>query len=750
MRNGTKTIAEYILILLLIGAPAAIATAADTVEGVWQGEYVCAQGKTGLTLSVEGSGNHIKANFSFYPTSGGKKRLRRAARVAASGEFLLVGTYDSIIGEVTLRPDRWIRQPTGYRMVGLKGLVSDDGQSMTGSVQLAGCQQFTLKRTNMTVEQAQATRDKDKPSPDKVKPLSSARSTSNKCEVLLNWMSRLEVEYPTIDMNRIAADQGLVYGANLFLDDYFLVAFDKPFDRMSAGERKRRVSAQLSNNCMRIWSQDGRRNAHAYGFILSRAFAQSWPQFLSMVDARRVSYTWMERILAAVESFPDDVKSYEQIDTYLAKGKSELANLWPSEQARFVEKLENRQTDMAGVMLQSWVAEIDARAPTLENASVILRQLGEREKYFSLVDADQAATIKVTANTRINAILEPHIERELVALDTWPLSLQGAAASSAWYQRFQQAFSQYSGAGAVRSAESRFHAKRAAILNASRDEFAAQINALPLTADAGRRASAALNETFSLPSDRSLPVYRYCQGIVADKLGLIENAKFDAQVAAILALANSSSGLDMDGYTLPGLIGGIYLGQTGVLPDDLEQTRPQVAGLIRVMNDRCGEAPADVGLASIRYIAPDMDRLMMQGLQGWADILQSGDFTALTRNSRVAAEGFEDGALLVERHGGCSSEVRRFRSNLNDLILARYRRAPHAYNQRLFSALLSAGARAQYGFPDPMAAVAVTNSAASKERLVQQYERDTRRAARPCISTRSTRRASTVTTTSSR
>jgi hypothetical protein len=728
MRFVTCTIAASFLLLHSVGPSLAAATGADTAVGVWKGQYICGQTATGLTLSIEASGDRLQANFSFYPVPGAHKQLRRAVSVAANGEFSMLGEFDSIIGEVNLRPDKWIRQPSGYQMVGLKGLMSKDGQSISGSVNLRGCQQFELERTSMTVAQARAERDADKPSPENVRPLKSVRSAAAKCDVLLSWMSRLELEYPTHDMDRMSANQGLKQAANLYRNRYFLEVFDKPYSEMSAGDRKRRVSSRLANSCTKTWREDGRRNGGTYGFVLTRTFTLPNPQFDSMVATKATAGTWMDRVLSAAASFPADDDSIDKIESYLASSGSQLAELWPSEQESFVTTLRARQKDIASGMLQHWTATIATMAPTVENAAVIQQELAARRRYFDLLDPQEASAIQETVTAKLDEILRPVVDRELAALDSWPNSLAGAAASVAWHRQFSQSFARFGRTPSVRSAERHFSAKRSAILDAARNEFAAKIDALPLNPEAGRRASSALNETLPLTVDKSLPAYKNYQEIVVNKLNLIENAKFDAQVASLLSLQNQSSGLQMDGYTLPGLISGIYQGQIGLLPDDLEQTRPQVAGLVKAMNDSCGEAPADVGLATITYIAPNMDDVMMESLQGFAEALQSGDLTKLARQSRVASEGFEDGVLLVRRQNDrcASSVVRRFRSNLNDLILARYRRTPQPYNQRLFSALLSADTRARYGLPNPMSAVVVAN----KANLVQQYEREIRQTSR--------------------
>lgn len=103
------------------------------------GHYVCAQGRTELTLVIEDvDGDEVGALFEFdYPGGGG-------ANAPASGSFRMRGSIDPASRAVRLEADRWIEQPDGYAMVGLVGSVSKSG-SMAGTVKGPGCTSFYLE-----------------------------------------------------------------------------------------------------------------------------------------------------------------------------------------------------------------------------------------------------------------------------------------------------------------------------------------------------------------------------------------------------------------------------------------------------------------------------------------------------------------------------------------------------------------------------------------------------------------------------
>ena len=114
---------------------------AMSLVGTWRGSYVCLQGSTGLTLSVtKQSGNRFSGFFHFYPTRWGP--------VAKEGCYSVDGTLDKS-GSIIIDTGRWITQPDGYVMVGLRGTLDKTGLSMSGQVKAPppienGCQAFEL------------------------------------------------------------------------------------------------------------------------------------------------------------------------------------------------------------------------------------------------------------------------------------------------------------------------------------------------------------------------------------------------------------------------------------------------------------------------------------------------------------------------------------------------------------------------------------------------------------------------------
>jgi hypothetical protein len=99
-----------------------------TVTGNWDGSYVCAQGVTGLTLTIaRQSGATFSGTFHFYPPPGNT--------VAKEGCFAVTGHF--VTGRrVFIGGSAWISRPAGYINVDLDGQIDAAAKTITGKVKV--------------------------------------------------------------------------------------------------------------------------------------------------------------------------------------------------------------------------------------------------------------------------------------------------------------------------------------------------------------------------------------------------------------------------------------------------------------------------------------------------------------------------------------------------------------------------------------------------------------------------------------
>jgi len=108
----------------------------ESVSGVWYGYYECAQGSTFLELSINDSGvrNTVEAIFDFNFNN------------SELGRYSMTGVYSETERRLKLTPKQWIKQPIGYGMVGLSGVIDTKAQVYSGTVSDRKCGSFILTK----------------------------------------------------------------------------------------------------------------------------------------------------------------------------------------------------------------------------------------------------------------------------------------------------------------------------------------------------------------------------------------------------------------------------------------------------------------------------------------------------------------------------------------------------------------------------------------------------------------------------
>lgn len=109
-------------------------------SGTWSGRYVCAQGATGLALTIQrGEANAVMARFSFYPLPENPQ--------AASGQFMMRGRVDAADPDrLHLVAAQWLQRPAGYVTVDLDGRFNAASGDYAGRVDGIGCSRFVVRR----------------------------------------------------------------------------------------------------------------------------------------------------------------------------------------------------------------------------------------------------------------------------------------------------------------------------------------------------------------------------------------------------------------------------------------------------------------------------------------------------------------------------------------------------------------------------------------------------------------------------
>lgn len=130
-----------LVVVLLVGlCVMSPASAQNRLAGRWQGTYYCAQGLTGVTLTIRGDDERAEALFHFYPVPENPN--------VPVGCYTMLGNVDTASGTINLESDesQWILQPPNYITVNFRGRFAGDRQRIVGRVEGPGCSTFTMRR----------------------------------------------------------------------------------------------------------------------------------------------------------------------------------------------------------------------------------------------------------------------------------------------------------------------------------------------------------------------------------------------------------------------------------------------------------------------------------------------------------------------------------------------------------------------------------------------------------------------------
>jgi hypothetical protein len=112
--------------------------------GVWRGHYICAQGDTGVevTLTEISEAGDILGTFAFFNLPG------MSNVPPLGGKFSITGSYDRKLDNLSFDPVGWIAHPDGYYLVGFAGFPSTDWTHIFGNIKQAqlGCSTIILEK----------------------------------------------------------------------------------------------------------------------------------------------------------------------------------------------------------------------------------------------------------------------------------------------------------------------------------------------------------------------------------------------------------------------------------------------------------------------------------------------------------------------------------------------------------------------------------------------------------------------------
>jgi len=514
-----SAVIAYFLVFTGLSGLTATVWATDDIQGVWEGRYICRQGPTGLTLTIEGSDpSRLTARFKFYPVPENPR--------VPHGELEMTGKFDPRVGHFQFRPGRWIQRPRGYATVGLSGLLESSGR-LTGRLPVSGCQAFTLSRASSAPSRQAAT--PAAPRRNIPKSLSAARTLSDKCEVLLAWVARMKSEYPGLAPYRTSSTVLGPKIVNLYRNQFFVPVFGNPFDKTTESWRKgffREVILACARSREGQPSYRDRFNDYYTFFFRPFSLPRGWLSYAdvsSKLAALRITEEWRRRVLKAAEDMHASAANLREIDSYLTQGRKDLSELWPSEKAEFKRKLVARKQTLAASLVATATKQTDELTASLANAARLTTALKEVQDFAASLPADLRRSAVDTLNGRLEAMVQQLVEQDLAALQALSQAAKPAELAR-WLADFDRKYKPYAKLKPYSDAIALYRDKRNGVFETGLAAYRAQLNSLPMSRDSLQAAARLLHQTFVLKNDEQLPAYEKYKSATLARIANIRKA----------------------------------------------------------------------------------------------------------------------------------------------------------------------------------------------------------------------------------
>lgn len=511
--NRVLTLGICLLATLSVTAHAA------EIGGVYTGHYICAQGYTPLSLAIAASPDGaLSAVFSFQPPGGAPRGVKETA-------FSMKGRYTAATGQFQLTPDRWMTvAPIGYRMVAVAGTYDSRTDTLQARIAAPGCSSVEVRRDATLSAQLQSQVQTTAQQMQNLPPGSiAAGQFPESCLAFMSWTSRIEQEYPDVDMYRTVLEAVYPRLLNLFEDQYFTRFFGSPYDKLSVQDRAR-VGTQVMRQCFTnpqyghslTWQRQLDRP-----FILpAGSFSQA--HVMGGVVERRRLREELRSATGQVNALPPTSESWEKALGFESRAKA-FSVLWPSEYKGFDTAVNDAKRRAAAPAMEARLQPLLASAQGFEGLEALEQFASQQANLFASLDGEAGSRYRQQITAKTNALLGGLLAEERSRMDALPSGLPGLERGAAWYQQFQGRFNRRGGP-MVQELERTFLLKRSQLLNAAQPELARLIE----RAKSPEEVSSIMSRFVPLPTDRHSSV-----GVTLEQLAKTRNDTLER--AAVLS-----------------------------------------------------------------------------------------------------------------------------------------------------------------------------------------------------------------------
>lgn len=369
----------------------------------------------------------------------------------------------------------------------------------------------------------------------------------SQCQVLLNWLNKVKLEYPDLKVGDRGQVPPLTHYANLFRDSSFVPVFGESYLSMAQSTKTNLWNNIIYGNGCIGWGKFKKyqKDFDPYRGILETAFSEASrgeKQLTSAVNTIHTEQNRIKELLNKVEQTPLTMEAFQELRPYARSANLNLKtdteqqrrdarpnrrtprspdsptfSLWPSDVEAFQKVLDQKLQEIAQELAKSSKAEVASLADSLENARKIKDTYIPQSEQYSpfLANTTESGVLKEALKSKLDSILTARVREKVQLLEAIPNTMGGQEQSFTWYSNFNRDFSEFRTVPQVAAGDSAFTKKRNVIFQETKPDFVKRLEALDPSLGSLSKADELLTSAFSLSADRTLPSYQGYADVVA-------------------------------------------------------------------------------------------------------------------------------------------------------------------------------------------------------------------------------------------
>jgi hypothetical protein len=256
-------------------------------------------------------------------------------------------------------------------------------------------------------------------------------------------------------------------------------------------------------------------------FIL-KAGSFSQQEVTAGLAERAALVKWKEDALKDLTAIPATPDGFDRLEVYRAKGTADLAKLFPSEQQKFLDAVDERRKAQALGAAEGMIAAAKAVPPGFQGARQVTSMRAGVGRYLALLD--EAGKVKVNAGLEeaMAVALRDGLAQQRAKLSSLPRGIDGALAWVAWRREFDLELTGIQSSSTdLASLRGEAMAKRRELLAQGLAEFKPLAAQYPKPGPRGK-ADELMAKLFPNPDDAGLTERQQYQSVLAARVSSIQ------------------------------------------------------------------------------------------------------------------------------------------------------------------------------------------------------------------------------------